>query len=74
MPPASRNHLVPTADATPTATAASSLEAPLAISTQNLCRWSRCHPGGAPGERILPRIGHVAFCCLVTPIAQHLPH
>ena len=50
--------------------AASSLDLPFAISTQNLCRCSRCQPGGCPGDRSLPRIGHVVFCCLVTPIAQ----
>jgi hypothetical protein len=26
----------------------------LAISTQNLSRWSRCRPGGRPGEYISP--------------------
>src|SRR5262249_21171222 len=55
IPPPSRNHLTPTADENPTAAAASSLEAPAAIASQNFCRCSRRHPGGRPGERIRGR-------------------
>src|SRR3954451_17146982 len=55
MPPPSLNHLTPTADENPPAAAASSLEAPAAIASQNFCRCSRRHPGGRPGERISGR-------------------
>jgi hypothetical protein len=55
MPPASRNHRVPTAGDTPASTAASSLERPAAIVAQNR-RRSSCRPTeGRPGERNLAR-------------------
>src|SRR5216684_5169160 len=55
MPPASRNHRVPTAGDTPAPTAASSLERPAAIAAQNQ-RRSSCRPTeGRPGERSLAR-------------------
>jgi hypothetical protein len=51
IPPRSRNHRVPAACDTPTATAASSLETPLAISCQNARCTSRRNDG-APGDFI----------------------
>jgi len=51
MPPASRNHLVPTGGDTPASTAASSLDRPAAIADQNTRRCSRRPTGGRPGER-----------------------
>jgi len=51
MPPAFRNHLVPTACGTPVPTAASSLDIPAAIDTQNRRRSSRPATGGRPGNR-----------------------
>ncbi len=51
MPPRSRNHRVPTAGDTPTATAASSLDKPLAISRQNKRSTSR-RCVGFPGDFI----------------------
>src|SRR5262245_24344737 len=50
MPPASRNHRVPTADDTPALTAAFSLECPVAIATQNRRCSSRRPTEGRPGE------------------------
>ncbi len=50
MPPASRNHRAPTARDTPAATAASSLERPLAIAAQNQRCSSRRRTEGRPGE------------------------
>jgi putative transposase len=50
MPPASRNHLVPTGGDTPACNAASSLERPAAIADQNTRRCSRRATGGRPGE------------------------
>ena len=50
MPPASRNHPVPTGGDTPANTAASSLERPAAIANQNDNRCSRRVTGGRPGE------------------------
>src|SRR5215210_7115414 len=55
MPPAFRNHLVPTAGDTPASTAASSLERPAAINTQNWCRSSRRATEGRPGDGNAPR-------------------
>jgi hypothetical protein len=55
MPPASRNHLVPTGGDTPASTAASSLERPAAIADQNTRRCSRRPTGGRPGERRVSR-------------------
>src|SRR3954466_4915416 len=55
MPPASRNHRAPTADDTPTPTAASSLDRPAAIAVQNRRRSSRRATPGRPGERDTPR-------------------
>src|SRR5215217_9430757 len=55
MPPACRNHRVPIAGATPMPTAASSLERPAAINTQNWRRSSRRAAGGRPGDRNAPR-------------------
>src|SRR6516165_3448650 len=55
MPPASRNHRVPTAGDTPAPTAASSLERPAAIAAQNR-RRSSCRPTeGRPGDPSLAR-------------------
>jgi hypothetical protein len=55
MPPASRNHRVPTAGHTPAPTAASSLERRAALAAQNQ-RRSSCRPTeGRPGERSLAR-------------------
>ena len=50
MPPASRNHLVPTAGDIPASIAASSLAMPAAIAPQNLSRSSRPVAGGRPGD------------------------
>jgi putative transposase len=50
MPPAFRNHLVPTGCDTPAATAASSLLIPVAIASQNRRRSSRPAIGGRPGD------------------------
>src|SRR5947208_886921 len=50
MPPASRNHLVPTAGDIPASIAASSLAMPAAIAPQNLSRSSRPAVGGRPGD------------------------
>jgi putative transposase len=55
MPPAARNHRVPTAGDTPALTAASSLDRPAAIAAQNRRRSSRRATGGRPGERNTPR-------------------
>src|SRR5499427_6113779 len=55
IPPASRNHRVPTAGETPASTAASSLARPAAIATQNR-RCSSCRrTEGRPGEYSLAR-------------------
>jgi hypothetical protein len=55
MPPASRNHRVPTAGDTPAPAAASSLERPAAIAAQNR-RRAACRPTeGRPGERSMAR-------------------
>src|SRR6059036_3778132 len=51
MPPASRNHRVPTAGDTPALTAASSLECPVAIAAQNRRCFSCRRTEGRPGER-----------------------
>src|SRR3954469_23425398 len=50
MPPAFRNHLVPTAGDTSASTAASSLAMPAAIAAQNRRRSSRPAAGGRPGD------------------------
>ena len=50
MPPAFRNHLVPTACDTPASIAASSLAKPAAIAAQNRCRSLRPATGGRPGD------------------------
>src|SRR4051812_20167592 len=50
MPPAFRNHLVPTGCDTPASSAASSLLSPVAIARQNLICSSRPAAGGRPGE------------------------
>src|SRR3954464_14271007 len=55
MPPASRNQRVPRAGATPTPAAASSLERPAAINTQNWRRSSRRATEGRPRDRNAPR-------------------
>src|SRR3954464_4719807 len=55
MPPALRNQRAPTAGETPAPTAASSLERPAAINTQNRCRSSRRATEGRPGEGKAPR-------------------
>src|SRR4051794_33153016 len=55
MPPALRNQRAPTAGDTPAPTAASSLERPAAINTQNWCRSSRRAIEGRPGDGNAPR-------------------
>src|SRR5512134_4126172 len=55
MPPASRNHRVPTAGDTPALTAASSLERPVAIAAQKRLCPSRRRTEGRPGERSFAR-------------------
>src|SRR3954470_14877495 len=55
MPPALRNHRAPTAGDTPAPTAASSLERPAAINTQNWCRSPRRATEGRPGDGNAPR-------------------
>jgi putative transposase len=50
MPPAFRNHLVPTAGGTPASIAADSLALPAAIAAQNRRCSSRPATGGRPGE------------------------
>jgi len=50
MPPAFRNHLVPTGCDTPASTAASTLVNPAAIAAQNTLRSSRPATGGRPGD------------------------
>ena len=50
MPPAFRNHRAPTAWGTPAEAAASSLDAPAAIATQNSLCSSRTATGGRPGD------------------------
>src|SRR5215217_1112961 len=50
MPPAFRNHRAPTAWGTLAEAAASSLDAPAAIATQNSLRSSRTATGGRPGD------------------------
>src|SRR3984893_8992001 len=50
LPPAFRNHLVPTAAATPASSAASSLSKPTAIAAQNRRRSSRPATEGRPGD------------------------
>jgi hypothetical protein len=52
IPLLSRNHLVPTTDASPTTAAVSSLDTPCAIAFQRPGRSSRRQPGGLPGDRI----------------------
>jgi hypothetical protein len=51
IPPASRNHLVPTGCDTPALIAAASLLIPVAINVQNSCRSLRVATGGRPGDR-----------------------
>src|SRR3989449_6110934 len=55
MPPASRNHRVPTAGDTPALTAASSLECPVAIAAQTRRCFSCRRTEGRPGERSFAR-------------------
>ena len=50
MPPAFRNHRVPTACGISAAAAASSLDKPVAIAAQNLPRFSLLAADGRPGE------------------------
>src|SRR5690606_21475577 len=73
IPPASRNHLVPTAADTPASPAASSDDNPRAIPSQNRTRSSRRAVDGRPGDHCLPRIARTASTrsCLPT-IPQHL--
>jgi hypothetical protein len=61
IPPASRNHLDPTADDTPVSAAASSLDDPRAIASQNRTRSSRRAVDGRPGDHIFPRISRIAI-------------
>ena len=52
IPPACRNHLDPTACDTPATPAASSLDTPPAIASQNRTRSSRRAAEGRPGDHI----------------------
>jgi hypothetical protein len=52
IPPPSRNHRLPTACEIPAAAAASSLDQPAAIASQNRCRSSRRAVDGRPGDHI----------------------
>src|SRR5262249_58132030 len=72
IPPACRNHLEPTACDTPVPTAASSLDAPRAIASQNRTRSSRRAVDGLPGDHICPRIARIACWRFPAPIPQHL--
>jgi putative transposase len=56
MPPDLRNHRVPTDIDTPTATAASSLDRPVAIAAPNPANSSRRATGGRPGDRSAFRV------------------
>lgn len=60
IPPHSWNHLAPTAGDTPANWAASSLEHPQAIDSQNGRRSALCSTGGRPGERIFARAARSA--------------
>lgn len=71
-PPACRNHLVPTACDTPATAAASSLDTPPAIASQNRTRSSRRPADGRPGDHIWPRIARIACWRFPAPIPQHL--
>ena len=51
IPPASRNHLVPTGCDTSALSAAASLLIPVAINAQNICSSLRVATGGRPGDR-----------------------
>ena len=51
IPPAFRNHLVPTGCDTPAFNAAASLLTPVAINVQNSCCSLRVATGGRPGDR-----------------------
>jgi len=68
MPPAFRNHLVPTACGTPAPTAASSLNRPAAVADQNRRCSSRPATGGRPGEDSgnRPHRSERRFCMLIT--------
>ncbi len=68
MPPAFRNHRVPTACGTPGPTAASSLDRPAAITAQNRSRSSRPATGGRPGDNSgnRPHRSERRFCMLIT--------
>ena len=70
MPPRSRNQRTPTGPDTPHAIAASSLDSPSAIFTQNLRSISR-RTGGRPGDHIAGRPVSVAIHPGRLPI-QHL--
>jgi putative transposase len=75
MPPASRNHRVPTAGDTPALTAASSLECPVAIATQNRHCSSRRRTEGRPGERSFARparFEHLLRVVIATPFGKVL--
>src|SRR5947199_335052 len=70
MPPRSRNQRTPTGPDTPHAIAASSLDSPSAIFTQNPRSTSR-RTGGRPGDRIAGRPVNVTIHPRGRPI-QHL--
>lgn len=75
MPPASRNHGIPTAGDTPAPTAASSLERPAAIADQNRRRSSYRPTDGRPGECNLARPArseHRLRVVIATPFGQVL--
>ena len=72
MPPLSRNHFVPTGPDTPAASAASSLDNPQAIASQNR-RWCSRRPAvGRPGDRIGGRLARYDRRRFGVPIAT--PH
>ena len=70
IPPNCRNHLVPTGCETPASLAASALDAPRAIASQNWTRSSRRAADGRPGDLIEPRIARTASSHLPTAIAN----
>jgi putative transposase len=72
IPPASRNHRVPTGCDTPATAAAPSLGTPRAIASQNRTRSSRRAADGRPGDHIWPRIARIACWRFPAPISPHL--
>src|SRR4051794_2335416 len=71
MPPASRNHRVPTGHDTPTTSDASTVVTPVAIRRQNW-RCTTLEGSGRPGERIAGRSARSARHCRRTPSGTSL--